>query len=239
MSWANEVLSFPVEVKRISERQFEGYGATFGNVDHGGDVIIRGAFSQTLKDHKEAGTLPQMFWYHDPSMVPGRWDEMHEDEKGLYVKGTFAKTQLGDEMRELLSMKAVRGLSIGYRTVEREYNDEGVRLLKAVDLWEVSIVSLAMNPLAQVTRSKSRLSDLGEHVPSERDLERLFRDMGMSRTVSKTVVRKIYSGRLRDVDDAVTDYRRDAGGSDSERDAQELIREIQRNSAAMISAALR
>lgn len=234
----NEVLSFPIEIKRLSERQFEGYGAVFGNVDAGNDLIIRGAFAQTLADHKVRGTMPLMFWAHDPSSVPGKWDEVREDEKGLYVKGTFANTQLGNESRELMMMKAVRGLSIGYRTIDREYNDDGVRILKAVDLWEVSIVSLAMNPLAEVTRSKSRLSDIGEFVPSERDLERIFRDLGMSKSVAKRVVRKVYADDRRDAGSSHTDDRRDAGINGSGRDAADVLREIERNSAALINAAL-
>lgn len=235
---ATETITFPIEAKRVSDRQFEGYGSIFGNVDLGGDVVIRGAFAQTLADHKARGTLPQMFWMHDPSSVPGKWDDVREDEKGLYVKGTFANTRLGNELRELMSMKAVRGLSIGFRIIDREYNDEGVRILKAVDLWEVSVVSLAMNPLAQVTRSKSRLSEMGELVPSERELERMFRDMGMSKSVSRRVTSRIFAEDRRDAGNR-TDDRWDADGpADSRRDAAELLKEINRNSAAMISAAM-
>lgn len=189
-----ETLNLSLEVKALSDRQFEGHGSIFGNVDLGGDIVARGAFTDTLAAHKAAGSMPQMFWMHQPDKVPGKWLEMREDEKGLYVKGQLAPTDLGEELHVLLKMKAVAAMSIGYRTLEREWREDdehgAVRVLKAVDLWEVSLVSLAMNPLAKVTGAKARLSDFGEYVPTARELEQSLRDAGMSRTVAKAVVTK-------------------------------------------------
>lgn len=186
-------LTVPLQLKALDDREFEGYGSVFGNVDLGGDVVVPGAFSKSLAQHKAAGTLPQMFWMHDASMVPGKWVEMHEDAKGLYVKGIFANTQLGQETRELVKMNAVRGLSIGYQTEDANYDKDGNRLLKTINLWEVSPVSLAMNPLAQVTHAKCQLSAAGEYVPSERQLEESFRKMGCSRSVARTLVSRVFS----------------------------------------------
>jgi len=167
----------PLQIKALDERQFEGYGSIFGNVDLGGDVIIRGAFQKSLKRHKQEGALPQMFWAHDPSQVPGMWVDMAEDAKGLYVKGTLADTQLGNEVHTLLGMKAVRGLSIGFSMTHDsvEYDDDGTRIIKEVDLWEVSVVSLPMNPRAQVAHAKTRLSAAGEYVPTTQELSALKR----------------------------------------------------------------
>ena len=188
--------SLPLEIKRLADREFSGYGSVFGNTDLGDDVVMPGAFSRSLREWKHRGQAPQMFWMHDPSKVAGRWDEMREDRKGLYVKGTLASTPLGDEMRTLLKMDAVRGLSIGYRTRESDWDDEGNRLLKAVDLWEVSLVSLPMNPLAQVTLAKSRLSAAGEYVPTPREFERILRDVGCSKTVAKRICGKVFDTEL-------------------------------------------
>jgi HK97 family phage prohead protease len=185
-------LSVPLEIKSLKSREFEGYGSTFGNVDHGGDVVTEGAFTKSLNKHKSDGTLPQMFWMHDPSLVPGMWTEMSEDSKGLYVKGILADTQLGNEIRTLMGMKAVRGLSIGYQVTESDFSKDGTRLLKEIDLWEVSPVSLAMNPLATITQSKTRLSADGEYVQTKREFERFLRDAGYSRKVAAVMVAKIY-----------------------------------------------
>ena len=185
-------LNLRLDIKRLSQGQFEGYGSTFGNVDKGGDVVVQGAFAQTLADHKAGGTMPAMFWMHRPDQVPGAWLDMREDEDGLYVKGQLAETSLGGEMRALLEMKAVRGLSIGYRTIESDFTRSGERLLKQVDLVEVSIVSLAMNPLAAVNAVKARLSSNGEYVPTEREFEGTLRDAGLSRQVARHICAKIF-----------------------------------------------
>lgn len=185
-------LNFPLELKALNEREFEGHGAVFGNRDLGGDVITRGAFKGTLAEHQANGTRPAMLWMHDPHKPIGRWDSISEDAKGLKVKGTLADTDLGNEVRELLKMKAVSGMSIGFRTLERDFTDDGTRIIKAVDLWEVSVVTMAMNPLAKVTGVKSQLSASGEYVPTQRELEHMLRDLGMSRNVARSFCAKAF-----------------------------------------------
>lgn len=196
-------LKIPLEIKHLEGREFEGHGSIFGNEDFGGDVVLPGAFKRTLAQHRKGGSLPQMFWMHDPSRVPGKWLSMNEDDDGLQVKGVLAETPLGDEIRTLLKMDAVKGLSIGYQTVDQDYDADGRRLLKEVDLWEVSVVSLPMNPLAQVTHAKSQLSAIGEYVPDRREFERTLRDVGLSQMVAKRMISKIFEDEppARDVTD--------------------------------------
>lgn len=192
-------LTIPLEIKSLNKREFEGHGSIFGNEDLGGDVVQRGAFATSLLEHDQKNSMPQMFWMHDASRVPGKWTEMSEDNNGLYVKGVLAETPLGDEIHELLKMEAVRGLSIGYMTRDSEWTDDGTRVLKEIDLWEVSVVSLPMNPLAQVTMAKSQLSSAGEYVPTARQFERTLRDVGCSQTVAKKIIARVYEGKARDV----------------------------------------
>lgn len=187
-----QMLNVSFELKALNAREFDGYGSIFKNVDLGGDIVMPGAFKRSLAQHKAAGTMPPMFWMHQPDQVPGVWTQMSEDETGLYVKGELVDTQLGNEMRTLLQKKAVRGLSIGYSTVVSDYTKDGNRLLQEVDLWETSIVSLAMNPLAQIESVKSRLSREGEYVPTEREFERRLRDVGCSKNVAKIVISRIF-----------------------------------------------
>ncbi len=186
--------SFGFELKSIGEREFDGYGSVFGNADHGGDIVLPGAFARTLKEHKDAGSMPLMFWMHQSDQVPGVWTDIKEDRSGLYVKGEIVDTTLGRDVRTLLQKKAVRGLSIGYRPQEADYDRDGNRLLKQVELVEVSIVSMAMNPLARVEHVKTRLSAEGEYVPSEREVERHFRDMGCSKGVARALIARLFDG---------------------------------------------
>lgn len=203
-------LTVPLQIKALSNREFDGHGSVFGNEDLGGDIVMPGAFARSLAQYREKAALPQMFWMHDPSQVPGKWLSMAEDDTGLAVKGTLAPTPLGDEIRILLTMEAVKGLSIGYRTIADDFDKEGRRLLKELELWEVSVVSLPMNPLAQIAHAKSRLSALGEYVPTERQFERALRDVGCSQRVAKTILSKVYDGEERDVLDVDDPDERDA-----------------------------
>jgi len=188
-------LSVPLEIKSISGRKFEGYGSIFGNVDLGGDIVVKGAFRKSLAEHGKGGTMPLMFWMHQPDQVPGVWTDMEEDSKGLRVEGELVDTALGNDIKTLLEKKAVRGMSIGYQTVDSDYKDDGVRVLKEVKLWEVSIVSMAMNPLAQVEALKAaRLSADGEYVPTPKEIEQLLRRVGCSRSVSRFLTAKMYDG---------------------------------------------
>ena len=192
-------ITIPLEIKNLEKREFSGHGSIFGNEDLGGDVVQRGAFSTTLLEHQQKGTLPLMFWMHDHSRIPGKWTEMSEDENGLHVKGKLADTPLGNEVHELLKMEAVRGLSIGYVARDSDWKDDGTRIIKEVDLWEVSVVSMPMNPLATVTHAKSQLSSAGEYVPTAREFERTLREVGCSLSTAKTIIAKVYEGKARDV----------------------------------------
>lgn len=185
---------FRFELKSIGPREFDGYGAIFGNVDHGGDIILPGAFSRTLAQHKADGTMPLMFWMHQPDQVPGVWLELREDRPGLYVRGEVVDTALGRDVRTLMQKQAVRGLSIGYRPTDTDYDRDGNRLLKQVELAEVSIVSMAMNPLARIEHVKTRLSVDGEYVPTEREVERFFRKMGCSKGVARALIARLFDG---------------------------------------------
>ena len=188
-----ETFNFRLSIKALNDDEFEGHGSVFGNVDLGGDIVMPGAFKRSLANHRKAGRMPQMFWMHQPDKVPGKWLEMREDDIGLHVHGTLADTQLGNEMRTLLKMDAVRGLSIGYQTKEADYDDDGNRLLKEIDLWEVSLVSLAMNPLAEVEAVKSQLSKNGVYVPGRREFERFLRDNGYTRKFAEHAVARIFN----------------------------------------------
>jgi HK97 family phage prohead protease len=167
---------------------FEGYGAVFGNVDSYGDVIAPGAFAATLAEAHKSGQRPAMLLQHGgvtgEDMTPiGVWQSMSEDGAGLQVKGQLAPTPRGREVYELLKMGAINGLSIGYIAKEwqqRSKPEEPRRTLKAIDLYEVSLVTFPANPKARVQNVKSTLT--------ERIAEQALRDAGFSRTEAKAIV---------------------------------------------------
>lgn len=171
---------------------FEGYASVFGVVDQGYDVVERGAFVKSLARRK-----PKMLWQHEMDKPIGVWDEVREDERGLYVKGRLlTDVAKGREALALLKAGALDSMSIGYRTVEAtmEQGDRMIRKLLEVDLFEISIVTFPMLPDAKVTGVKS--------ITTERDFEQFLRDAGFSKSEAVAVTLHGFKGLTK---------RRDAG----------------------------
>lgn len=129
----------------------EGYGSFFGETDRGGDIVMPGAYKASLAELKASGGQVKMLWQHDPTQPIGVWDEVREDKRGLFVKGRIlTDVEKGREAASLIEAGAIDGLSIGYRTVKATKNDKGQRLLKELELWEVSLVTFPMLPSARI-----------------------------------------------------------------------------------------
>lgn len=184
----------PFEVKGVDEKGiFSGYGSVFGNVDSYDEVVAPGAFSESLAAWKTSGRLPPILWQHRSGEPIGPYLEMSEDATGLFVKGHLLidDVQRAREARALMQAKAVNGLSIGFVTREDSYDRvTGIRTLKKVDLWEVSVVTFPANPQAQIANVKSAYSAL----ETLADVERHLRDAhGLSKTESVALVSRIKS----------------------------------------------
>lgn len=177
------------EIKAVNaDGTVEGYGSVFGVRDNYDDVIAKGAFIKSLKDHKAAGTMPAMLWQHDADKPIGVWTEMVEDEKGLRIKGQLAmETVKGKEAHALLKMGALNGLSIGFMSKEWSYDRETeVRTLTAIDLWEVSLVTFPANEKARVTNVKS-----ADEMATPKDAEKALRDAGFSKSDATAFVSRV------------------------------------------------
>ncbi len=129
----------------------EGYASLFGMADRGGDIVEAGAYARSLTALEKDGRRVKMLWQHDPSQPIGVWEEVREDKRGLFVRGRLLDgIARGREAAHLLSAGAIDGLSIGYRTVVARKDDQGRRLLKDLELWEVSLVTFPMLPEARI-----------------------------------------------------------------------------------------
>ncbi len=164
---------FGLEIKGIDETGYiEGLAAGYGNVDHGNDKILSGAFAKSIAGR--AGV--PMLLYHDMRRPIGKWSEFTETSDGLITKGKIAvKTRDGGEAYELANAGALGGLSIGYDPIVKRM-DGKVRELVELALHEVSLVTIGMNPKALITGVKEIL-EAGE-LPSVREFEEFLRDAG-------------------------------------------------------------
>ncbi|MFC3569407.1 HK97 family phage prohead protease [Paracoccus simplex] len=141
--------------------RIEGYASLFGLADQGGDIVVRGAYAASLARLAARGDKVRMLWQHDPARPIGVWDEIREDEKGLWVKGRLLpEIAQAREAAALIGAGAIDGLSIGYRTVAAERDGKGRRLLSEVELWEVSLVTFPMLAEAKIGRKSEGASEL-------------------------------------------------------------------------------
>lgn len=209
-----EFRSVAFEVKAVAEAEypmsFEGYGSVFDTVDSYADTIVKGAFKSTLKEWKAQQKLPKMLLQHGgggmfaqnaDDLVPiGKWDEMREDDHGLWMRGHLFDVGTDRIKATYAAMQAgeLDGLSIGFRTRKSKMDEEtGIRTLTDIQLFEVSLVTFPANDPA-------RLTDVRAELPEEREFEEwLRRDAGLTRGEAKRVVATCYR-RLRDAGDSPT-----------------------------------
>ena len=166
-----DYLDIPFKIKAVNEDGlFSGYGSVFGVVDSYQEVVAAGAFKESLDSR-----MPSLLWQHRSGEPIGVYTTVKEDNIGLHVEGKLAlKTSRGAEAYELLKMGAISGLSIGFVTREDSYDRvTGVRTLKKVDLWEVSLVTFPANDAARVASIKSI-----ESIKSLADAETYLREAG-------------------------------------------------------------
>jgi len=143
----------PVHVSE-SDGRVEGYASLFGVPDHGGDVVMPGAFAVSLR--RRGPDQVRFLFQHDPAQPIGVWDEIREDRRGLYVRGRLiGGVARAREIAALLRAGALDGLSIGFRTVRADRDPRlRTRRLHEINLWEISIVTFPMLPGAKVSRIK-------------------------------------------------------------------------------------
>ena len=173
--------------KEKDKGMFEGYASIFGNKDLGNDVIEKGAFMRSLR--RKGAKKIKMLYQHDTKEPIGVFDKVMEDQNGLYVKGRLAMgTQQGKEVYELMKMGAIDGLSVGYRVDAKghHYDDKRkYRVLKEVDLMEISAVTFPMNPRARIQAVKSDMT--------VREWEHKLREVGnLSHSESKVAASAVH-----------------------------------------------
>ncbi len=125
----------------------EGYASLWGVADLNGDVVAKGAFGGTLAVTGAPGV--RMLHQHESRSPVGVWDEMREDELGLWVRGRIMDWSAEARFAQALSRAgALDGLSIGFRS-QRARREGRLRVLVEMELWEVSLVTFPMLPSAR------------------------------------------------------------------------------------------
>lgn len=180
-------LQFKAESIDTEHGVFKGFAST-SDLDQGGDIIVKGAFGRTLMERK--GRV-KVLWQHDMDKPIGKPTLLEEREGGLYIEAQLSMTQLGKDAAILLKDGVIDSMSIGYTVREKDYDQDGIRIIKDLDLFEVSLVSFPMNEKAVITSVKSL---------EVKEIERVLREAGLSRSQAKKVASSGV-GSLREAED--------------------------------------
>jgi len=234
---AYPIMGVPLDLKEggvDEEGKFKGWGSTFGgSADAHGDVVVKGAFKDTIAQGGRNKNGIAMLYQHNPSEPIGIWTKLEELDQGLYVEGELIlEVQRAKETLALMRKGAIKGLSIGYdlprlanglrdpdsyEIVERgeQYN----RYLKKVDLWEISPVTFPANVGANITTVKDF-----EGCLTERDWEGALREAGLTKSQAQLIVKQMKTSSLRE----------SGGGNEVVNVESLLLKELQRRNAAMM-----
>lgn len=191
----------PIQLKFASDDSvgsFSGYASTFGGEpDLHGDIVAPGAFTKSLARHAAAGTRPALLWQHDQSNPIGAWTSFQEDANGLLSSGRLTMEVPQAKSAHALAKDGALALSIGYNVPAGGAElVNGARLLKEIDLVEVSLVGIAANPNSRIVSVKSAYDP---NTPNPREFERAVRDaLGLSAREAKRFMAGGWSELVRD-----------------------------------------
>ena len=191
-----QIKTCPTEFKFVEAGKalaFSGYASKFNGVDAYGDMIVKGAYADTLINRDRPILMMRNHW----EGVIGKWTAMAEDENGLYVEGELTPGHsLAADTYALLKHGAIGGLSIGYipeESGDAVVDERKVRLLKKIRLLEISVVDNAADLGAKITNVKE--------FTALKDIEAMLRSRGFSRTEATAIVAQVKTIAHGDRDD--------------------------------------
>ncbi len=196
-------LGFQLKELDVTGRTIEAIVST-SDLDGGNDIIMPGAFAETLRDDSKR---VKMLWQHMSHKPIGKPLEMRETSQGLYVKGLVSKIQLGEDYLTLASEGIVDEFSIGYSVKDFEMEGD-IRKIKSLKLWEFSPVTWGMNENTVLLGIKS----MAQAQPKQ--IEEALRDVGFSIKEAKAIM----SGGIKSL--------RDVGITENSNDFSAVMAEL-------------
>jgi HK97 family phage prohead protease len=219
-----DTFTAPVEFKFAAESapkgEFSGYASVFNVLDAHGDIVLPGAFRDSLNERKAAGRTIPMYLQHGmggDGLPVGVWRKVDEDDRGLHVEGKISgvNTDAGRLTYERLADGAYGGLSMGYRAVDFDAGKSAGqprRVLRKVNLVEISLVDDPSNPFTRVDEVKAA-ADNKAMLAADTIVEamKMFRAQSAERGLEDSDDYQVVMSHLSDAYEMLTGVRTPAG----------------------------
>ena len=126
---------------------FRGYAGVFNHLDSQKDIILPGAFSESIRTRNVI-----LLWQHDYKEPVGKVMHLQENSFGLLVTAQLnLALSKAKDVHSLIKERIIGFLSIGYKCISsRKHPHNGSRILQKIDLWEISIVTFPSNRLSKI-----------------------------------------------------------------------------------------
>lgn len=156
------IKSVDVQYKDEGTGTIEGYASTWvRKPDSYGDVVRKGAFTDTLADDWNGGKGIPFLWSHkldDLKAFIGT-AEADEDDTGLHFIATFDDTDEAQKVRQLYKDGRLKKFSFAFDVLENGLTtlEDGTKAneLRKLKLYEISAVTVPANDTAEVVDVKS------------------------------------------------------------------------------------
>jgi HK97 family phage prohead protease len=186
-----------------------GYASTWEPFDRTNEKPAPGAFTPYLADFLRNGFIAVGHnWGTLPIATP---TAAKEDDHGLWFSADFHSTTAAQEARIVASERMARGksvaTSIGYKVLDDEMVDAPElpggrgRLLKAVPLYEISLVTVPANNRALLMSAKELLEAGGSfdaHAQTVEATVRAFTERAVARYDARAKEGRVLSGANRE-----------------------------------------
>lgn len=192
-------IDVPFEIKGFHDDDedffvFEGFASTFGNLDLVDDIVMPGAFRESIEKQ-----FPVILWQHNPHEPIGVPLELRENEQGLFLKAKLPKNDsfVSGRVAPQLRIGSIKAMSIGFRVLDEEFDEDNprIRRIKKVHLAEISLVTFPANPQAAITSVKT-IDDIN-NIKTVREFEKALRDAGFSKSAAETAASSKFNESLR------------------------------------------
>lgn len=172
----------------------EALVAVFGNVDTYGDIVMPGAFTNSLKEWTASGDpIPWIFSHRweDPFAHLGSIIEAVETPEGLLVKAQIDRENpTAVQVYKLLKARRIKQFSFGYkirRSVMSDRDGVAVMELHELELLEAGPCLVGVNPATELREVKSSASALETILATKAGQPLSAQQEGIARTAYETL----------------------------------------------------